>query len=208
MFPVRLALIEDDPEMRELLHGYLCHQPEFDCVAAAPSAECFLADLPGLPAAPQLLLLDVQRLDLSSLEALPLLRQQLPQADIVLQTLFDDADLIYQALCRGASGYLLKNTPLADLKATVLEVAQGGASMSRAVARKVLAHFEPRPAGPPDLLAPLERAVVQSIVDGLGDQQVAARLGFSLETVHIHVKSIYKKMEAGLSTEPVSRMPQ
>jgi DNA-binding NarL/FixJ family response regulator len=203
MLPIRLALIEDDPEMRELLHGYLCSQPEFECVAA-PSVERFLADLPGLLPPPQLLLLDAQRPGLSSLDALPLLRKLLPSANIVLQALFDDPDLIYQALCRGASGCLHKNTPLAELKATVLEVARGGASMSRAVARKVLAHFEPRSAAPPVGLAPGERAVVQGIVEGLGNEQVAARLGTSPELVSSYIKGIYKKLEASTSTELVN----
>jgi DNA-binding NarL/FixJ family response regulator len=199
MLSIRLALIEEDPEMRELLHGYLCSQPEFECVAAA-SVGHFLADLPGLLPPPQLLLLDVQRPGPGSLEALPLLRKQLPAADIVLQALFDDPDLVYQALCRGASGCLLKNTPLAELKATVLEVARGGAAMSRAVARKVLAHFGPRAALPVGL-APGERAVVQGIVEGLGNEQVAARLGTTPELVSIYIKSIYKKLEASTSKE-------
>jgi DNA-binding NarL/FixJ family response regulator len=192
MLPTRLALIEDDPEMRELLHGYLCQQPEFDCVAVAPSVERFLADLPRLALPPQQLLLTMQRLAPNSLDVLPMLRQRLPQAEIVLQTVFDDADFSYQALCRGASASLLKNTPLADLKATLLDVAQGGAPMSRALARKVWGHFAPQPDG----LAPHERAVVQGMVEGLGDEQVAARLGLAPATVRGYIKGIYQKLRA------------
>jgi len=121
-----------------------------------------------------------------------MLRQRLPQAEIVLQTVFDDADFSYQALRRGASGSLLKNTPLADLKATLLDVAQGGAPMSRALARKVWGHFAPQPAG----LAPHERAVVQGMVEGLGDEQVAARLGLAPATVRGYIKDIYQKLRA------------
>ncbi len=206
MSHIRLALVEDDAVVRELLRSYLCGQPEFDCVAVAVSVEDLLAQLPYLRQLPQVLLLDIALPGQSGLEALPLLRQRLPDTDIVMQTVFDDADRIYQALCRGASGYVLKHTPLAELKAAVLEVAQGGAPMSRAVARKVLAHFKPTPTTRPDLLTPRELDVVQGIIDGLGDKQVAARLGLSLDTVRTFVKRIYKKLEVGSRTELARRM--
>ena len=145
MNSIRLALIEDDPEVRELQHSYLCCQPKFDCVAIASSVEDFLAELPDLLHPPQMLLLDVQLPGLSGIEVLPLLMQKLPQVDIVMQTVFDDADRIYQALCRGASGYVLKNTPLAELKAAVLEVAQGGAPMSRRRSPQGAGPFQAQP---------------------------------------------------------------
>ncbi|OON70109.1 response regulator [Hymenobacter sp. CRA2] len=203
--PIRLALVEDDPEVRALLHGYLCRQPELSCVLLADSVESFLQQLPDLLQPPQVILLDIHLPGMSGLEALPLLKQRLPEADVVMQTVFDDADRIYRALCAGASGYVLKNTPLEELKAAVLEVYRGGAPMSRAVARKVLAHFKPTPAVQPDLLSEREREVVVAIVDGLSDKQVAARLDLSVETVRTYVKRIYKKLQVGSRTELVSR---
>jgi len=205
MNPIPLALIEDDPQVRRLLTDYLCAQPELHCVAVAESVEAFLVELPDLAVLPRVLLLDVALPGLSGLEALPLLRQRLPDTDIVMQTVFDDADRIYQALCLGASGYVLKNTPLAELKAAVLEVARGGAPMSRSVARKVLAHFKPTPLVQTDLLSGRERDVLQGMVDGLTDKQVAARLSLSPETVRTHVKNIYKKLQVGSRAELLSR---
>lgn len=192
MLPIRLALIEDDPEVRELLHGYLCRQPEFDCVVVAASVGEFLTRVPALPHPPQVLLLDSGLPGSPGTEALPLLLRQQPQLTIVLQTVFDDADRTYQALCQGASGYLLKNTPLADLKAAVLSIARGGAPLSRAVARKVLAHFRRRPA---QLSAP-EREVLHAVVEGLSDQQVSARLGITPDVMRTHVRLIYQKLAA------------
>jgi DNA-binding NarL/FixJ family response regulator len=202
---IRLALVEDDPEVRELLHGYLCQQPEFDCVLVADSAEDFLDQLFDVRQLPQVVLLDIHLPGMSGLDALPHIKQRLPETDVLMQTVFDDADRIYRALCAGASGYVLKNTPLPEIKAAVLEVARGGAPMSRAVARKVLAHFKPTPTVQPDLLTARERDVVQGLVDGLGDKQVAARLGLSPETVRSYVKRIYKKLHVGSRTELVSR---
>jgi DNA-binding NarL/FixJ family response regulator len=202
---IRLALVEDDPEVRELLHGYLRQQPEFDCVLVAGSAEDFLDQLTDVRQPPQVVLLDIHLPGMSGLDALPHIKQRLPEADVLMQTVFDDADRIYRALCAGASGYVLKNTPLPEIKAAVLEVERGGAPMSRAVARKVLAHFKPTPTVQPDLLTARERDVVQGLVDGLGDKQVAVRLGLSAETVRSYVKRIYKKLHVGSRTELVSR---
>ncbi|GAB3588610.1 response regulator [Hymenobacter daeguensis] len=205
MTPIRLAIVEDDPEVRELLHDYLCRQPELECVLVADSVEAFLRELPDVRQSPEVILLDIHLPGLSGIEALPIIRQRLPDADVLMQTVFDDADRIYQALCAGASGYVLKNTPLPELKAAVLEVQRGGAPMSRAVARKVLAHFKPNPSVQSDLLSAREREVVQAIIDGLGDKQVAARLDLSVETVRTYVKRIYKKLQVNGRTELVSR---
>ena len=148
MTPLRLSIIEDGPTVRALLQGYLCSQLEFSCVLVASSVEDFLRQLPDLAASPQLVLLDIGLPGLSGIEALPLLRRHLPEADFVMQTVFDDADRIYQALCAGATGYLLKSTPPAEIKAALLDGAIGGAPMSRAVARKVLGYFKPTPTAP------------------------------------------------------------
>jgi DNA-binding NarL/FixJ family response regulator len=205
MTPIRLALVEDDPEVRELLHDYLRRQPELECVLVADSVEAFLHELPDVRQSPEVILLDIHLPGLSGIEALPIIKQRLPDTDVLMQTVFDDADRIYQALCAGASGYVLKNTPLPELKAAVLEVHRGGAPMSRAVARKVLAHFKPTPSVQPDLLSAREREVVQAIIDGLGDKQVAARLDLSVETVRTYVKRIYKKLQVSGRQELVSR---
>lgn len=205
MNPIRLALVEDDPEVRELLHNYLCRQPELECVIIADSVESFFSQLTEVRQPPQVILLDVALPGMSGIEALPRIKQQLPDTDVIMQTVFDDADRIYQALCQGATGYVLKNTPLTEIKAAVLEVVGGGSPMSRAVARKVLAHFKPSPSVRPDLLTDREREVVQGIVDGLGDKQVAARLGLASETVRTYVKRIYKKLHVGSRTELMSR---
>lgn len=202
---IRLALIEDDPRVRELLSSYLRAQPELELVLITDSIEAALAELPDLAAAPQVLLCDIGLPGMSGLDAIPHFRERLPQLEILMQTVFEDTDRIYQALCRGASGYILKNTPLPEYKAAVLEVMRGGAPMSRAVARKVLAHFKPTPTVQPELLTPREREVVQGLVDGLSQKQVAHRLGLSVQTVNSYVKQIYKKLEINSRGELMTR---
>jgi DNA-binding NarL/FixJ family response regulator len=164
----------------------------------------FLKELP-LAVPPQVLILDVGLPDISGLEALPQLTSRLPDTEIVMYTVFEDPDTIYQALCLGAGGYVLKNTPLPQIKSALIEVASGGAPLSRSVARRVLAHFKPRPSAQPDLLTPRERQVLTGIVDGLTDKQVAIRLALSPETVRTHVKSIYRKLQVTTRGELISR---
>ena len=204
--PYRLALVEDDPSVRALLQEYLCAQPEFNCVLVADSAEALLTWLPDAVQPPELILLDIHLPGLSGLDALPQLRRLAPQAEVVMQTVYEDVDTIFEALRRGASGYLLKSTPLAIIKAGLLDVAQGGAPMSRAVARKVLSHFKPSTLTLPSVLTSREREVVQSLVEGHGEKQVAHRLGLSLQTVHTHVKNIYRKLQVSSRNELLNRL--
>jgi DNA-binding NarL/FixJ family response regulator len=204
MNPIRLAIIEDDPEVQQLLRQYLGRQDEFECVIVVDSAEAFLRELAvALP--PQAILLDLGLPGMSGLELLPLLRTRLPDAEIVIQTAFEDPDRIYQALCGGASGYVLKNTQLPQIKAALLEVMQGGAFFSRSVARRVLQHFKPNPTAQPTLLSEREHTVLQGIVDGLADKQIAARLELAVPTVRTHVRNIYRKLQVNSRGELLSR---
>ncbi len=204
MYPIRLAIIEDDPEIRALLHQYARTQPELTCVIVAGSVKAFLKELPdSVP--PQVLMLDLGLPDIGGLEALPMLLARLPELEVIIFTVFEDADTIYQALCLGATGYVLKSSPMAQIKAAVLEVMNGGAPLSRLVARRVLTHFKPRPSAQADLLTPRERQTLQGVVDGLTDKQIAQRLDLSPETIRTHVKNMYRKLQVGGRSELMSR---
>ena len=204
MNSLNLALVEDDPEVRLLLSGYLGQQPGLNLVLVCASAEQFLAELPdALP--PAVVLLDLGLPGLSGLEALPLIKQRLPHADVIVQTVFEDPDRIYLALSRGASGYLLKSTPLAQLPQAIREVAHGGSTFSPSVARRVLAHFKPGTAQHPAGLSPREQQVFEALVDGLADKEIAQRLNLGLETVHTYVKNVYHKLHVSGRIELLSR---
>jgi DNA-binding NarL/FixJ family response regulator len=202
--PIRLALIEDDVRLRSLLKEYLCRQPEFNCVIVAGSVEEFLVEI-DLSLPPRVVLIDIGLPGQSGLDALPELRKRLPDAEFIVQTVFDDTDRLYQALRMGASGYLLKSSPLAEYKAAVLDVVRGGAPMSRAIARKVLAHFTPIPSLDPGALTERERDVLNNLIEGLSEKQVAQRLNIAQGTVHTHAKNIYKKLQVGSRSELLSR---
>jgi DNA-binding NtrC family response regulator len=112
--PYHLAIIEDQAPIRETLAEYLCAQPEFCCGLVAGSIEEFLALVAQAPVPPQLILSDIGLPGLTGIEGLPLIRAQLPEAQVIMLSVYADAERVYQALCAGAVGYLLKDTPLLE----------------------------------------------------------------------------------------------
>lgn len=205
VFPVILAIVEDDDRVRELLREYLGHQPEFSCPIVVGSVEALWQEL-DLSLVPRVILLDVSLPGQTGLQALPELRKRLPGTDVILQTMHDDPDRIYQALRAGATGYVVKNaTSLPQYKQAILDVLAGGAALSPAVARKALLHFQPAPSQQPELLSAREQEVMSLLVDGLSEKQVAARLTLSPETVHTYVKRLYTKLRVRSRGELLAR---
>jgi len=211
MNPLAIALIEDQPSIRDVLTKYLCAQPEFECVLIAGSVEEFLAQLPAAPRPPALILSDIGLPGMTGLEGLPLLRAQLPEATMVMLSVYTDAERVFEALCAGAVGYILKNTALPLLKQNILQAAAGGSPMSPAVARHVVRAFQAAPpvrssAGP--ALEPLtarEADILRALEDGLSYQRVAERLYISLNTVRSHVRSVYAKLHVKSQAELLMR---
>jgi DNA-binding NarL/FixJ family response regulator len=204
MVSLSLAIVEDDTVVSKLLETYFMQQPEIREVLVADSIEDALEQLDdAMP--PQVMLLDIGLPGISGTEALPLLKEKYPAMEIIMLTAYEDVEHIYQALCCGATGYMAKLTPLAQLKEAVLEVARGGAPMSRAVGRKVLSHFRPTPTTHSDLLTPRERQVLQGIVDGLSDKEISIRLDLSTFTIRTHVKHVYRKMQVNSRTQLLSQ---
>ncbi|MDB5267571.1 MAG: hypothetical protein JWP58_611, partial [Hymenobacter sp.] len=201
---ITLGVVEDDAVLVKVLRAYFAQQPDIRLVLVARSAEELLAELDeGL--VPRVLLLDLGLPGLSGTQVLPLLKEKYPALEVIAFTAHEDVEHVYQALCCGATGYLTKGTPLELLAPAVREVARGGAPMSRAVSRKVLAHFRPTPATHTALLTPREQQVLQGIVDGLSDKQISARLDLSTLTVRTHVKHVYRKMHVNSRTQLLSQ---
>ncbi len=194
MLPI--ALIEDQAALREAYTRYLCAQPEFRCVLVAASVEEFLAKLAEAEELPRLVLSDIGLPGgCTGIEGIPLIRARLPLAEVLLISVYSDAERVFQALCAGAVGYLLKNTPLAQLKEALLEVAAGGSPMSPSIARHVIRHFRPAPAAQHEALTAREHQIVQGIEDGLSYKLIAARLGIQMGTVQNHIRNVYRKLE-------------
>jgi DNA-binding NarL/FixJ family response regulator len=202
---ISLAIVEDQPAIRQALSTYLCAQPEFKCVLVAESVEELLAAIDAEEGvAPQIILSDIGLPGITGIAGIPLVRQRLPQAEVVLITVYQDADRVFQALCAGAVGYLVKTTPLPDIKQALLDVRAGGSPMSSAVARHVVRYFRPAPAAQSPLTA-REEQIVQAIEQGLSYKLVADRLGISLNTVRAHIRTVYEKLQISSKGELMAR---
>ncbi|MEQ1746687.1 MAG: response regulator transcription factor [Saprospiraceae bacterium] len=202
-----LAIIEDNPLVSESLLAFFTDDLEFAISGISGSVEAFLKTLDSrsMPA-PDMLLLDIQLPGLSGIAGIPLIRERLPEADIVILTTFEDGDQVFSALCAGACSYITKQTPLTEIREALRTVRRGGAYMSPVVARKVIAHFQPKPNAPDAALTPRQRDIVQAIVDGLSYKLIAERLGISLDTVRSHIMHIYRALNINSKSELVRKM--
>lgn len=202
---ISVAIIEDDEDIREGIQKYLNKQPSFSCRLAEESVEEFL--LHKLEdAAPDVILMDIGLPGMSGIDGIKLIKQKDPDIDIVMLTIYHDSHKIFEALRAGASGYLLKNTPLAEIKEAIEQLQAGGAPMSPQIARKVIEHFNP--ANKPEPESPLtakEKEIVVGLVDGLSYKMIGDRMSISVETVRFHIKNIYQKLHVHSKAEVITK---
>ena len=196
-----VALVEDDAGLRSSLERLLELAPGFRCVCSCGSGEEALRLIPRNP--PDVVLMDVHLPNRSGIECTALLRQQLPQLQILMLTVYDDADTLFKALRAGACGYLLKRARPQEILDAIAEVQRGGAPMSSEIARQVVAAFaEPAPAGDPeDGLSRREQEILDHLLRGFSNKEIAAELSISLFTVKNHLRHIYEKLHVRSRTD-------
>ncbi len=212
---IRVALVEDDPLYRDSLATILRGTPGFTCASAHASAEDALANL--RPDHTDVALLDISLPGQTGIELVRELAQKAPRLLPVMLTVFDDPDRLFEALTAGARGYVLKSTPPAAILEAIREAHDGGAPMSRGVARRVLQFFScPTRTEAPDrakvmpdtsrfeLLTEREMEIVQSLAFGYTDKEMTSRLGIAYGTVRKHLQQIYQKLQLRTRTEVVS----
>ncbi len=195
MKTITLAIVEDDPIVKESLHTFFGGNPQFELLAISNSVEDFLKLLSeDSQFQPSILLLDIQLPGMTGIAGIPLIKEKLPDLSIIMLTTFEDSEKIFAALVAGACSYLSKQTPLAKIKEAVLTVSNGGSYMSPSIARKVVEHFAPKPKKNSPTLTERQQEIVQGIVDGLSYKMIAARLDLSIDTVRTHIMHIYRAL--------------
>ena len=202
---VSAALVEDDDLVREGLRVLIDGSPGFACVGAWPSVEEALVALPRDP--PDVLLMDIQLPGVSGAEGVRLVRETHPGVEILMLTVLAERARIFESICNGACGYLLKDTPPARLLDALREAKGGGSPMSPEIARKVVELFRrtpPPPAGETHL-APQEVRLLGLLAEGHGYQAAAERMFVSVNTVRNYVRSVYEKLHVHSSSEAVSK---
>lgn len=203
--PIRVMLIEDMREVRESLTILIDGTNGFSCVGSYRSMEDALARIGHERL--DVILTDIGLPGMSGIEGIGILRQRLPQTPILALTVYDDNRNVFNALCAGASGYLLKNTPPSRLLDSLREVVGGGAPMSPEVARRVVElfrEFRP-PEHAPCRLTPQETELLKLLVKGHHYKTAAQHMGITTSTVSFHLKHIYQKLQVHSKSEAVAR---
>jgi DNA-binding NarL/FixJ family response regulator len=202
---IRVAIIEDQREVREGLAVLINGTPGYKCAGNYRTMEDALRVLEKEP--PDVLLTDLGLPLMSGAAGIRILKELHPELPILALTVYNDDEDIFEALCAGASGYLLKNTTPARLLESVKEVLDGGAPMSPEVARRVIRLFrEISPPAKADYqLTPQETELLRLMVEGHNYKAAAAHLGITINTVSFHVRNIYEKLQVHSKSEAVAK---
>ena len=202
---ITVSIVEDDVRVRGALARLIDRSEGFCCVSQHPSGENALDDLPRVK--PEVVLMDINLPGMNGVECVRRLKLLLPETQIVMLTVYEDTDLIFNALAAGATGYLLKRTPTAEILAAIRDVHNGGSPMTSHIARKVVQSFRRNeaPARDDAALSPREQEVLSHLASGYLYKEIAAALNISYDTVHTHIRRIYEKLQVRSRTEAVAK---
>ena len=202
---IRVSIVEDDRAIREGLSMLLNGSSGFSCVGKYFSVEDALRERSG--DSPHVLLLDINLPGISGSDGVPVLKDKYPEAQVLMLTVYEEQEHIFDALCNGAAGYLLKKTPPAKLLEAISEAHHGGAPMSPEIARKVIALFQKT--GPREKieepLTPQEIRLLKLLAQGYSYRDSANELNISVNTVRDYIRSIYEKLHVHSKSEAVSK---
>ena len=199
--PITVAIVEDAAELREDLADLINSRKGLRCVGAFGSAEEALRVLPEKPV--DVVIMDINLPKMSGIECTRALKARLPETQVIMLTMFDDTQLIFDALRAGASGYLLKRAAPKELPAAIEQVQQGGSPMTPEIARQVVQFFQAQSAVPAadDDLTERERELLSLLARGRQYKEISDQLGISVDTVRSHIRRIYRKLHVHSRTE-------
>ncbi|HSK70813.1 MAG TPA: response regulator transcription factor [Pyrinomonadaceae bacterium] len=203
--PIKVAIIEDRREIREGLGTLINFTEGFRCVGKFGSMEEALRSISR--EAPDVVLSDIGLPGMDGIEGVGILKERYPEMIILMLSVYDDNERIFDALCSGAVGYLLKKTPPSQIIESIKEAVEGGAPMSPEIARKVITLF--RDFRPPERvdydLTPHEERLLKMMVDGHTKKTAALEIGVSVNTVSFHLKRVYEKLQVHSKSEAVAK---
>ncbi len=200
---IRVAIVEDDRTTREGLALLIGGTPGYACVGAYRSLEESLRHLAAVD--PNVVLLDIHLPGRLGSEGVRDVLERCPRAVVLMLTVFDGQERVFESICNGACGYLLKNTPPARLLEAIREVHEGGAPMSPEIARRVIRALGDSPPAPAALLSPQETRLLALLAEGHSYHAAGERLAISINTVRNHIRSIYEKLHVHSRSEAIAK---
>lgn len=203
---IRVAVVEDDGEIRQLLRSMLMRAEQLQVVGSYPDADAYLEALERI--LPDVVLMDIGLPGMNGIECVRQAKPHLPSVQYLMSTVFESPAYIHQALCVGATGYLLKNAEPEEIIAAVRDIHAGGSPMSPPIARLVVASFQHQSQRDiqDHMLTEREKGVLDQLANGLMYKEIAAKAGISTETVRKHVRNIYEKLQVKSRMEAVRKV--
>lgn len=200
---IKVSIVEDDEGVRDSLAALINDAEGFQCISSHASAEDAIAQIPLKK--PDVVLMDINLPSMSGIDCVRKLKEILPQTQIMMLTMYEDGEQIFNSLAAGASGYLLKRTPPAKLLEAITEVQRGASPMSGKIARVVVQYFQQKsqPAAGAQVLSKREQEILDLLAKGFRYKEIADTLSISFDTVRSHLRNIYDKLHVSSRTEAV-----
>jgi len=200
---IKVSIVEDDEGVRESLATLINDAEGFHCVSSHATAEDALQHIPEKK--PDVVLMDINLPNMSGIDCVRKLKESAPQTQIMMLTMYEDPEQIFNSLAAGASGYLLKRTPHAKLLEAIQEVQRGASPMSGKIARVVVQYFQKKSQPSPDgqALSKREQEILELLSKGYRYKEIADSLSISFDTVRSHLRNIYDKLHVSSRTEAV-----
>jgi len=204
MPPITVCLVEDLKEVREGMTSLLTLDERFEVLATFPDAEKAAEELPAWQ--PDIVIMDINLPKMNGIECIKKVKSECPSTQFIMFTIYEDDEKVFEALTAGASGYLLKKTPLGKIAESLLELHEGGSPMSTQIARKVIKRFQNADSRQQEeILSAREKEILMLLGRGLLYKEIADQLHITTGTVKQHVHNIYEKMHVGNRTEAINK---
>lgn len=207
---VRVTIFDDNIRLLDSLSVLIDGSPGFQIAGTFENCNNLIANIEKTQ--PDVILMDIEMPGINGIEAVKMVKQRFPKINVMMQTAFENDENVFAAICAGASGYILKNTPPSKILECIIEVYQGGSPMSPSVARKVLGFLQqPKPEEKNETtienynLSVREKEILSCLVKGMSYKMIADHCKITYETVRSHMKNIYEKLHVASMTEAVAK---
>jgi DNA-binding NarL/FixJ family response regulator len=203
---IKVAIFEDNNNMREGLYQLINGSAGFSCTGAFPNCDDLIRKIEK--STPDVIVMDIEMPGMNGIEGVRLAKSKFPEIKILMETIFDDDAKIFDSICAGAEGYILKNTPPVEILNAITEIYEGGSPMTPTIANRVMKMVKSQRT--PDSkesfnLTDREKEILSCLVEGMSYKLVADECTISIDTVNVHIKNIYKKLQVHSKSEAVAK---
>lgn len=203
---IKVAIFEDNNNMREGLYQLINGSQGFTCTGAFPNCDDLVRRIKT--SNPDVIVMDIEMPGISGIEGVKIVKENFPDIKILMETIFEDDSKIFDSICAGAEGYILKNTAPVEILSAIKEIYGGGSPMTPTIANRVLKMVKSQRASDSENLFNLtdrEKEILSCLVEGMSYKLIADECTISIDTVNVHIKNIYKKLQVHSKSEAVAK---